>query len=804
MILLFEGHGYPDKVVSPYLTGLKYGENLDGITTKNGKTRVNYVGYFTNSNLGKPELIFILPKVFLYTTDGQHLSEPDDDEDEETQTEIAGKEFKAFGLFKPEDIITYDGLLKACKSNQNVLKVIDDLSTWIYLTIRRYKERNPKTKACIGTQKRAEVSKSRDLKDATLMDIVLALIKFANDNKNLFTFVYKNIHSGYDKINWKKTISKEQPFLSKGHPIYLNPIVKKKTINSDEELFVIFFSLLENIHRKFHKAIPQNTLFKTMSVAEYEIFETNALNRLRSIKHKYYTDKTVELWNLLYQYYDIEHSIKSNRGVRDLLLVKSFHVVFEDMIDYLISDDKDTYPKELKEQLDGKTIDHIYKEKSLTYEKEIYFIGDSKYYKDTSNLEIKSIQKQYTYAKNIIQRNINILCGYEDLKLKDVKEEDREKYIQERYFQYRDDLTEGYNITPNFFISGFVKEDDGKFDFKSNSLEISKDSGSNLGFYNRHFENRLFDRDTLLLQHYNINFLFVLNAYVHQSYSVRQEFNEFAKKEFKKNFIDHINDHFNVYTLIWNKSNGKTFEETIDQYFRKIVGKVYRPYSDKTLMFLALDKAYHDQNIDLLNLLQKGFKITEYVLGSDPNTSIQHGHNHVKVYNESLFVYPDDSQVACDTIQEYKPIKRPEDKKTETVLIGYYKDDNHFNWIHKMSKYNIRHYGKFENYPAKSADFIILYKHGANPNEYVQVETWTTSGFPDDWDMKKMNSNSECLYPTTPSDDKHYYVYTLNEQVDKGTFDISSIVNDAGINGTAITNAPIFMSLDDLKSKYVL
>lgn len=792
MILLFEGHGYPKEIISPYLTGLKYGENLDAITTKKGKTRVNYVGYFTNSNLGKPELIFILPKVFLYTTDGQHLSEPDEDEDEETE----GKVFKAFGLFDPESIITYDGLIKECKSKPNVPKIVDDLSTWIYLTIRRYKERNPNTKACIGTQKRAEVSKSRDLKDATLMDLVLALIKFANDNKNLFTFVYKNIHSGYDKINWKKTISKEQPFLSKGNPIYLNPVVKKKSINSEEELFVIFFSLLEHIHRKFHKTVPQNSLFKTMSVAEYEIFETNALSRLRALKHKYYTDKTVELWNLLYQYYDIEHSIKSNRGVSDFLLVKSFHVVFEDMIDYLISDDKDTYPKELKEQLDGKTIDHIYKEKSLTYEKEIYFIGDSKYYKDTSNIEVKSIQKQYTYAKNIIQRNINVLCGFDNLR----DDNDRDKY-----FQYRDDLTEGYNITPNFFISGFVKEEGGVFDFKSHSLEISDDCDS-IGFYNRHFENRLFDRDTLLLQHYNINFLFVLNAYVHQSNTVRNEFNQIAKKKFKTNFIDHINTHFNVYTLIWKKSGAASFEDVIDKYFRRIVGKIYRPNPKNTLMFLALDKAFHEDNIKLLNILKVDFEITEYNLGSDPKSSIQAGHNHIKAYEDTVITYMSEkeSPVASESIAEYKAPIRPSHLNVDDnkiVLVGYFKNPQHLDWIHKNNAYNTRHYGAFSNAEPKHADYLLLYTKEIG--KYVKKESWHLEKPIEDWDWNTMNVKQP--YPQDSNkvySSNRYFIYKLKigSQWSSDEYDIDKLVSDT--EQEKGTNAPVFITVRDLKTRY--
>ena len=57
---------------------------------------------------------------------------------------------------------------------------------------------------------------------------------------------------------------------------------------------------------------------------------------------------------------------------------------------------------------DGKRIDHIYKDDSLVPEGKIFFIGDSKYYSDDSEVVGESIHKQFTYAKNIIQYSLNI------------------------------------------------------------------------------------------------------------------------------------------------------------------------------------------------------------------------------------------------------------------------------------------------------------------------------------------------------------------------------------------------------------
>ncbi len=94
----------------------------------------------------------------------------------------------------------------------------------------------------------------------------------------------------------------------------------------------------------------------------------------------------------------------------EYLLVKSFHIVFEAIIEELIGD-KDV-PAGLKEQDDGKLVDHFYTYDALISDREknndVYYIGDSKYYKIGSNPGRESVYKQYTYARNVIQWNLNL------------------------------------------------------------------------------------------------------------------------------------------------------------------------------------------------------------------------------------------------------------------------------------------------------------------------------------------------------------------------------------------------------------
>lgn len=95
--------------------------------------------------------------------------------------------------------------------------------------------------------------------------------------------------------------------------------------------------------------------------------------------------------------------------LQEYLLAKNFNIVFEAMIDELLGDqipDKDKRLRELKEQPDGKLVDHIYQWQNLTNNEEedntVYYIGDSKYYKRGTVIGRESVYKQFTYARNVI------------------------------------------------------------------------------------------------------------------------------------------------------------------------------------------------------------------------------------------------------------------------------------------------------------------------------------------------------------------------------------------------------------------
>lgn len=271
------------------------------------------------------------------------------------------------------------------------------------------------------------------------------------------------------------------------------------------------------------------------------------------------------------------------------------------MIDSLISDQDEEVAK-LKKNEDGKIIDHLYKEKSLIFadgSESIWHIGDSKYYKEENEVLGQSVAKQYTYAKNIVQ----------DFFSSDFVDGNDECYSSgvHQGVRYRDSVTEGYSVTPNFFIRGFVPEyeNDGQygdpyFSKKGENTEPIKPGDDMWGKRNRHFRNRLFDRDTLLLKVYNINFLYVLKTYTSKHSSLRDDFKKKTRKRFREDFLKLLGDNYYfwaIYLPDWQKLNyAERLQDFVDRHFHALVGRVFQPAGTPHCLILALERDVVDKS----------------------------------------------------------------------------------------------------------------------------------------------------------------------------------------------------------------
>lgn len=253
------------------------------------------------------------------------------------------------------------------------------------------------------------------------------------------------------------------------------------------------------------------------------------------------------------------HHIHIVAEQREYLLAKNFNIVFEAIIDELIGDKEP--PPGLQNQEDGKRVDHIYSYRDLTNNEEnkpIYYIGDSKYYKIGNAISPESVYKQFTYARNVIQWNLNLFLNNECA-------DNRQEQLK-----YRDDETEGYNIVPNFFISAKMDE---HYSYADN---VSTSDLKNNTFISRHFENRLFDRDTLLVYHYDVNFLYVVSLYARENTYQKEEWKQKVHSLFREKIQTALQEQYDFYVM--TPKPGVLHKEYLRTHFQELLGKVYRPF----------------------------------------------------------------------------------------------------------------------------------------------------------------------------------------------------------------------------------
>lgn len=572
MKLLIEEYQYNVADVADVLDGLFTLQDVEQ------RVSVSYVGYYYNPHERVKDVVFILPKVLI------------------------DEQGKVFGEYEPQKLIHLD----EAKIDEIHRKFLYEFAVWIHRAIVVYNESHEKNDIVLHRQIEDEGKGSHKKKSNTLLDVILSLIRFNKENQQFFTFILKNLHSGFNKINWGKTIARTTAIVQDSSPTYLNPVNKKRQVNFDEELIVIFFSILQYISDTYGFRSNINFGFKLITRARFKRYlDGFGRTRLRQIKYKYFSDTAVKLWNLCYAFFDKTYKIRVNTSQSEYLLVKSFHIVFEAMIDELIGDTN--IPRGLKEQDDGKLVDHFYTYDGLIIDNkaddDIYYIGDSKYYKIGNSLGKESIYKQRTYARNVIQWNLDIwLNGNPNM---------ADPFERIQLF---DEVTEGYNVIPNFFISASI-------DKKTLSYEDYTEPHPNQPPVSRQFKNRLYDRDTLLLSHYDVNFLFVLALYARNNAAAKAAWRHSVRDKFRRAVQDMLKEKFEFYALAAHPDVDAS--AYFKAHFQETLGKTFRPYENQNLFSLALDKSYPEDNNQLLSSLGKNFYVVPIDLGKDPSDLLE-------------------------------------------------------------------------------------------------------------------------------------------------------------------------------------
>ena len=587
MYVLIEEYPYKAEKVEALLKDLNVLQNIEG------NISLNYVGYFYSTQ--NKDCVFILPKVLLETKPNPNKSNQKHANGDQSKAEInkgVDEIDLVFGKYDPEDIID----LNSCKIEEKDRRFISEFAIWIYQTILVFKNHN--TDSNIVYQKNIlEFGRGARNKCNTFLEIVLALRNFNQENQNFFFFIFQNIKSGMNKINWHRTINFTTPIIQNNRPIYVDPINKTKRINYEEELIRIFFSILHYLNEQYGF---NNKINFNVDLIKGQVFQNYLAGfgkrKLQQIKYRYFSDKAIALWDLCYAFFDHSKEIMLNVNHREYLLVKSFNIVFESIIDELIGEKE--LPTGLKDQYDGKIVDHLYLYDDLINQKptgdhvqkvaksllepvdpfkQIYYIGDSKYYKRNSTVGIQSITKQFTYARNVIQWDLNLFAESQNCSDDDFKQQRLKGTC------LKDPITEGYNIIPNFFISAKLNQ---QLDF-TEQLDL-QDRGLD-HYSNFHFIDRLFDRDSLLVCHFNVNFLHILSLYARNNSLQKSSWKNKVRAYFREHVKEMLEQFYEFY-VICELPNTAPDDLTnfIEEHFKELNGKIFCPYRDHKYCLLAL------------------------------------------------------------------------------------------------------------------------------------------------------------------------------------------------------------------------
>ena len=98
-------------------------------------------------------------------------------------------------------------------------------------------------------------------------------------------------------------------------------------------------------------------------------------------------------------------------------------------------------------------------------------------------------------------------------------------------------------LIPNFFISARLNKE---LSYKED-IEIADKKQTY--FSNKQFENRLFDRDTLLICHYDVNFLYVVSLYARNNAIQKDNWKAKVREMFRTEIQRILSEKFEFYAM---------------------------------------------------------------------------------------------------------------------------------------------------------------------------------------------------------------------------------------------------------------
>lgn len=480
-----------------------------------------------------------------------------------------------------------------------------------YVTLKKYKLKhyNSPEKAVNWDKQKSEAP--------TIIDIFVEFNLYYSKNKKIVHFKYiEGLNRGSQKTCWVKTTQRVVPIIqNKKNLIFPKIVSKKKEIDTDFFLIKLFLSILNYLHTQVNNMPLKMEPYKVLRGKAFHSFLLKSAKTMKVAKSKFYEDRLKQMLKLCEMFIDW-YTEKKKPTTYSWITTSNYNIIFEDMVDELLANKPTSELStqnpltKLKTLDNGLIIDHLFEEKSIIGAPlnlgVTCYIGDSKYYKTNDENEIelakgKSIAKQFTYAKTIIDYLANL------------NNKQSKKTIRILDHEY----TKGYEIVPNFFLYGYV-HDSKDYDSKSLVLEEREINES------AHFKWAIFDRDTLNIYNYKVNYLFLLKTYIssnknHYSNAVREN----IKQSIAQSYLSRGYEFFSLRFL--EEISLKKFIET---NFHELIGKSYSyhhngkyilliaKHKDDTIMYNWLKnsgvlsgKEYHCESKYKYDLLSKNIDI---------------------------------------------------------------------------------------------------------------------------------------------------------------------------------------------------
>lgn len=381
----------------------------------------------------------------------------------------------------------------------------------------------------------------------------------------------------------------------------------------------------------------------------------------------------------------------------------------------------------------------------------------------------------------MIQWNINLFLS-DDTAFDD---EDRKNRAKDRE-SFRDihlqdtGATEGYDVIPNFFISGFVYDDHRYNAGEKNIRKHYNGNGEHCTTVSYQFPDRLFDRDTLFLSQYDVNFLYVLFLYARNKANEKAQWKRKVRDIFRNEIREVIQKNYCIYAM--RAKLGVDGELYMQKHFYELNGRVFKPYGEDREVYFAyarpLDKWTETEG--QFNELKQDFIIDKCNMGKDPEKVL-------KTAVEQEMEQPLDSP-------QWLTVHYLERDLSRGILVGYYKSEEQLKWILGNNDrgslvYNVRlklkedeardgaHSAYF--YEKQNIHFVILYTDGAEETgKYRVFHVKDTASKVTEERMRNTWYPMETVEGGDDGAKRNYFFFRFDEEVNIGNIDIGRLLQD--------------------------